>query len=137
MSDNQLKILSIENDEFMKIFLKDIFWIHGANKEDLNIFGNLKKAREFLKNPENKPDIILMGIGLPEEDGEKIDVKNGFRFLEDLKSNPETKDIKVIIFSNFGDKEIKEKALKMGVCKFLVKGEYLPQDILKIIRESC
>jgi DNA-binding NarL/FixJ family response regulator len=137
MNDKPLKILSIDEDDFMRIFIRDVFWIHGGSQDELYVFGNVKKAKEFLEKPENKPNLIFMGLGLPEEDGGKQDVENGFRFLKELKSNPETKNIKVIVFSHFADKEIKKKALELGACNFLVKGEHMPQDILRIIKETA
>lgn len=134
--DKPIKIVVIENDEFMKIFLKDVFWIHGDGRNKIHLFGSFNKAREFLKEPDNKPNLIISGLGLPEEDNGKPLIENGFCFFQELKSNPETKDIKIIVFSNFGDKEIEERAIKLGVDRFMVKGEYLPHEIIRIINEE-
>lgn len=132
----KIKIVAIENDEFMRIFLKDVFWIHGDGRNKIHLFGSFNKAREFLKEPGNKPNLIILGLELPEEDNGKSLTENSFRFLEELKSNPETEDVKIIVFSNFGDKEIEERAIKLGADRFMVKGEYLPREIIRIINEE-
>ena len=131
-----LKILIIEDDEFMRIFLKDVFWIHNGSGKELYLAGTLSQGRQIMNDPGFKPDIIFLDLRLPEKQGDTPELEGSFRFLEELKSNPQTKDIKVIIFSSFGDKEIKDRAMKLGAEKFLVKGEYLPQEILEIVRET-
>ncbi len=53
-----------------------------------------------------KIDLILLDILLPSEDGELK--KMGFVFLKDLKANPKTKDIPVVILTNleaYSDKQ--------------------------------
>jgi len=134
--EKPIKILSVEDDEFMRIFLKDVFWLHGiSNNFQFNVVENIKKAEDCVANPETKPDLIFLDVVLPDHIGGTLDKEGGLRFLQELKSNPETKNIKVVIFSAYGDKEIKEKALKLGAEKYLLKGENLPQDLIRIAQE--
>lgn len=138
MNNKPIKILSIEDDEFMRIFLKDVFWIHGMKGNDnfeFSIVSDFKKAREVLSDPANRPDVILLDLMMADKEGGMVDREAGFRFLEEIKAQKETKSIKVIIFSGFSDKEIKEKAEKLGADKFLVKGEYLPTELIRAIHE--
>lgn len=130
-----IKILSIEDDEFMRIFLKDVFWMHGA-EFNFRIVDNFNHAKELIKNPETKPDLLLLDLRLPEEAGEKPSINNALNFLENFKLDSKTKNIKVIVFSGYGDREIKAKALKLGAEKFLLKGKHLPQELIKVIREA-
>lgn len=137
MNDNRpIKILSIEDDEFMRIFLKDIFWIHGPrnNIEFVNV-KNIKEAEEMLNNKKFAPDLIFLDLMLPNEENGKADMAASFQFLEKLKANLETKDIKVVIFSGYSDKEIKKRVLSLGADKFLLKGEYLPHELIKVVQE--
>ncbi|MFA4890094.1 MAG: response regulator [Candidatus Paceibacterota bacterium] len=136
--NKSIKILSIEDDEFMRIFLKDVFWIHGMKGDDnfeFSIVGDFKKAREILSDPANRPDVILLDLMMADKEGGMVDREAGFHFLEELKGAEKTKGIKIIIFSGFSDKEIKEKAEKLGADKFLVKGEYMPTELIRAIHE--
>jgi CheY-like chemotaxis protein len=134
-----IKILSVEDDEFMRIFLKDVFWLHGRgngfNACEFEMVDNVRDAEEKIADPEAKPDLIFLDLMLPQAQEGVLDREAGFKFLKKIKSNPKTKDIKIIIFSAYKDKELQEKALKLGAEKFLLKGEHLPQDLIKIAHE--
>ncbi len=134
--DKPIKILSVEDDEFMRIFLKDVFWLHEfSHNFQFNIVENIKKAEDCLTNPETKPDLIFLDVMLPDRADDPLNKEGGLHFLQRLKSNPETKNIKVVVFSAYGDREIKEKALKLGAEKYLLKGENLPQDLIEVAKE--
>jgi DNA-binding NarL/FixJ family response regulator len=138
MAKEEIKILSIEDDEFMRIFLKDVFWVHGMQAKDdvkLTMVDSFKKVKDILCDPSTRPDIILLDLMVPDENEGIVDREAGFHFLEEIKTNKDTKDIKVIIFSGFSDKEIKDKATKLGADRFLVKGEYLPKELINAIHE--
>lgn len=75
-----------------------------------------------------KPDAVVLDIQLPG--------KNGFEILEEIKSDPTTKAIPVIMFSNFGSEEDKQRAKALGAEAFFVKAvtgisEFV-QEVLKI-----
>ena len=72
------------------------------------------------------PDIILLDIMMP-----KID---GFEVLENLKKNPLTKSIPVLIFSNFSQKEQKEKGIALGAADYFVKTNYTPAQVLEKVK---
>lgn len=137
MNEKPIKILSIEDDEFMRIFLKDIFWIHGSkNNIEFASVENVKKAEEILEDKKFMPNLIFLDLVLPdEESGKAATMASAFQFLEKLKANPQTKDVKVIVFSGYSDKEIRKRALSLGAEKFLLKGEYLPHELIKIVQE--
>lgn len=83
------------------------------------------QAFDILKN--EKPDIIILDILLPG--------KNGFEILDELKKNEDTKDIPVIILSNFGQKEEIEKGLGLGAEKYLVKATLTLDEILTQVND--
>ena len=134
MNSTPLKILAIDDDEFIRIFMKDVFWIYGKTADTFTIVSDLKKAKAFLSDPKTKPNLIFLDLRLPNEDGGAPDMENSFKFLEGLKKTESTKNIKVIVFSSFGDKEIQDHVLKLGADKFMIKGEYLPQEIMEEAR---
>lgn len=66
------------------------------------------------------PDFIYLDIRLPRIDG--------FEVLERLRANPETAAIPVIILTNFGEPEFRERGLKLGALEFLVKADTNPSS---------
>jgi len=84
-------------------------------------FQGLKLAKK------EKPDLILLDILLPSE--------NGIYFLGQLGQDSEISKIPVIVFSNYDDEETKNLALKMGAKEYLLKIDYTPKQIIeKIIK---
>jgi DNA-binding response OmpR family regulator len=67
------------------------------------------------------PDFIYLDIRLPRIDG--------FEVLERLRANPETAAIPVIILTNFGEPEFRERGLKLGALEFLVKADTTPSSL--------
>lgn len=120
----------------MRIFLKDIFWIHGSKGNiEFTSVKNIKEAEETMKNKNFAPNLIFLDLLLPGEESGKNDMAASFQFLEKLKADPQTQDIKVVVFSGYSDREIKKRALSLGADKFLLKGEYLPHELIKIVQE--
>ncbi|MBP7859480.1 response regulator [Patescibacteria group bacterium] len=67
------------------------------------------------------PDIILLDIQLPTIDGLSV--------LADLKKNEKTKNIKVLMLSNYANEENIEKALSMGAVDFIPKHRIVPEEL--------
>jgi len=74
-----------------------------------------------------KPEIIFLDILLPG--------MNGYEILERLKSEEATKNIPVIILSNFGQKSEIEKGLKLGAEKFLIKATITLDEVFREAEE--
>src|SRR3990172_3060965 len=68
------------------------------------------------------PDFILLDMLLPKMKG--IDV------LERLMTEPNSKDIAVIILTNVTEREEADKALKLGAKEYLAKAMHSPEDIV-------
>jgi DNA-binding response OmpR family regulator len=79
----------------------------------------LKIAKEF------KPALILLDLILPKKDG--------FETLKELKADPETKDIPVIILTNLETSDDVEKALSLGATNYLIKANYELSEVVKKI----
>lgn len=77
--------------------------VHGVSDGD--------KMRDFLKK--TIPDIILMDVNLPEEDG--------FELTKELKTYPSTKDIPVIFLTVHNTKADVIHAIKSGGSDYIVK----------------
>lgn len=74
-----------------------------------------------------KPQLVLLDLIMPN--------KNGFQVLEEAKSDPELKDIRVIVFSNLNQEEDRERAQKLGAVDFWVKSDIAINDVVGKINQ--
>ena len=102
------KIFIAEDDAFIGSLLVKKFESAGAVVLTGN---NGDTAAENIKK--EKPNVVLLDILLPGADG--------FQILQQLKADPETKNIPVIMLSNLAEKVQIDKAKKYGAATFLVK----------------
>ncbi len=80
------------------------------------------------KLKDKKFDCLLLDIVLPQIDG--------WRVLRELKRNNEkTKNLKIIILSNLGQREEVEKGMRMGAAKYLIKSRYTPSEVVEEIKK--
>ncbi|MBI2056067.1 MAG: response regulator [Candidatus Sungbacteria bacterium] len=71
------------------------------------------------------PDLILLDLILPKKDG--------FEVLKDLKADPATQTIPVIILSNLAESADVERALTLGARTYLVKTNYRLEEVVEKI----
>ena len=85
---------------------------------------NAKTGKEVLKlAAEQKFDLVLLDMVLPEMSG--MDV------LKELRTSGNyDKDLKVIVFSNLGEAEIRQEALKNGASGFIEKAQFGPSELV-------
>ena len=115
-------ILLVEDERILAQMYKDKFEEAGYPTD---VIFSAEEAFDFLKN--NKPDLILLDILLPKQ--------NGVALLEALKEMPGISEIPVVALSNYDDPETKKKAFKMGVREYLLKTQYTPQELLSRIKK--
>ena len=72
---------------------------------------------------ESPPDIIFLDTRLPKMDG--------FAVLERLRSADRTREIPVIILSNYGERELVDRGLKLGALEYLIKSQTTPANLSK------
>jgi len=80
----------------------------------------LDKARS------GKPTLILLDIMMPK--------LNGLQVLERLKSDPELKDIPVIVLTNLAGNNDVQTALTLGAVRYIIKSENRPKQVEEIVR---
>lgn len=115
------KLLIVEDDEMISCMYKTKFEADGFECVTYNTgAGVLEVAKE------NKPDIILLDIMLPQVDG--------FSILKELKSST-LKKIPVIMLTNLGTEEDKKKGEKLGAAGYLVKASLTPAQLSEKIKE--
>jgi two-component system cell cycle response regulator len=115
-----MKVLFVEDDPIQvmvigsKFKLEKIDYVSANNSEDA-----LRLAAE------EKPDIILLDLLLGGE--------NGLDVLESLKASKKTKDIPVIVFTNYAEKESMKKAEELGALDFIIKAGVTPKKMVEIV----
>lgn len=118
MTETTHKVLIIEDDAFLHELCKKKFI-----KEGYQVISAFNGTDGLVKAPQEKPDIILLDLLLPEMDG--LDL------LKQLKEQTETKNIPVIITSNYSDRERVQKGLDLGAKDYIIKAHFTPDDIVK------
>lgn len=116
------KILIIEDEKILAEMYHDGFTQAGF--EVVMAYSAEEAIEAALKE---KPDLILLDILLPRE--------NGIGFLGKLRKNPKIASIKVVAFSNYDDPDTKKEALEFGVEDYLIKTNYTPQEIIEKIKD--
>ena len=115
------KILIIEDEKILAQMYKDKF-IQAGFKVSLAF--DSKEGLEITKR--EKPDLILLDILLPREDG--------IIFLNWLKNEPKISSIPVVVVSNYDDPKTKKEAFKLGVKDYLIKSNYTPEEVVQKIK---
>ena len=103
------KILIVEDELPFRQIYRDAMHMYGYNAIEAE---DGEEALRFVKV--YKPDLVLLDLILPK--------KNGFDVLRELKSDDETKDIPVIVYSILEDKAEIERAMKLGANDYTFKG---------------
>ena len=76
----------------------------------------------------NTVDLVLLDLIMPK--------MSGLEALEQIKADPRTKDIPVIILSNLGQESDMERGLAMGAVDYLIKNEAKPIDVAERIQAT-
>ena len=119
---NKPKILLIEDDTDQIFLYQSKFEIEGFE------FFSVRTGAEGLEMAKNKkPDLILLDLVLIAESG--VDV------LADLKKDPSTESIPVIILTNLVKEDIIEKTKNLGAADFIVKTNMMPSEVVKRVRK--
>ena len=102
------RVLSIEDDAAMGQFLRAVFTVQGFTF-DLATDGRqgLTLARD------RRPDLVILDLLMP--------YKDGFEVLRELKEDPATQPIPIIILSSSSREEDMVKALNAGADDFVTK----------------
>ncbi len=116
------KILLVEDDPFLiNIYVKKL---KGAGFE-VKVVKDGKQALSALGK--EIPDLLILDLVLPE--------MTGWRVLREVKKDLKFKDLKIVIFSNLGQKEQVEQGLKLGAVKYLIKAHYKPSEVVEEIKK--
>ncbi len=119
-------ILLVEDDPF----ISDIY-SRSFSKENFKVDMAVDGQMALEKIRDNPPDLLVLDIDLP-----KI---NGCEILKKLRSEPKTKNLKVIVLSNYPDKDINKKYNinldSFGIIKHFLKIEAPVDQIVREVKE--
>src|SRR3989304_7717333 len=110
------KVLIIEDDIALYNMYSTELSLKGY--EVLNVSDGSKAFEEAKKE---KPDLVLLDVMLPQ--------KNGLAILEELKSNEDTRDIRVVMLTNYGTDENISKAVELGAEDYIMKYNIVPSEL--------
>jgi DNA-binding response OmpR family regulator len=120
------KILLVEDDPFLIDIYQKKLRDSGFKVE---VAKDGERALEILK--EKNFDLMLLDIVLPKIDGWKI--------LEELgemkKEKKDLEKMKIIIWSNLGEKEDIKKGLSLGATSYLIKANFTPSEVVREIEK--
>jgi PleD family two-component response regulator len=54
---------------------------------------------------------------------------DGFEVLKRMRTNEKTKNIPVVILSNFDEQDLIEKGMTLGASEYLIKSQFTPEEI--------
>lgn len=115
-----MKILILEDDKFLnKVYGQ--FLKREQYEIDFMLTGKgvLERTKSF------EPDLIIMDIIMPEEDG--------FQAIDELKKDDKTKNIPIVVITALSQKEDLDKLLELGAAECFVKTDIEFKEIVKII----
>lgn len=115
------KILIIEDDTTLLKAYQEMFKL-----ERISVVGATTGQKGLMCVSSEKPDLILLDIMLPGG-------MNGFDVLEQLKRNPVTRQIPVIVLTNLDSEEKTAKAID-GTA-YLIKANTTKDEIVKSVME--
>jgi DNA-binding response OmpR family regulator len=119
--DINLKVLLVEDDPFLSNLLKV-----RLQKENVDVV-LARDGEEALKRiEENKPGLVLLDLILPK--------KSGFEILEKVSTDPQLKDMPIIILSNLGQTSDIQRGKELGAVEYYVKAKISIDDLVGKIK---
>ena len=121
MAENKTKILVVEDEEILLTALSE-----ELKQEGFDVVGAKDGVEGVEKAGSEKPDLILLDLVMPRLDG--------IGALKQMKENPDTKDIPVVILTNLSDYDKVSDALSLGAMDYLVKANYRLEELVTKIK---
>lgn len=115
------KVLLVEDEKMLADMYQAKF-----TKEGLEVIKAEDGAKGLELAKQHKPDIILLDIILPKLDG--------FAVLKELKKDPMTSDIHVLLLTNLGQEEDVSKGQKLGADDYFIKANHTPAEIVEKVK---
>ncbi len=116
------KIVCAEDDKLISTSL-----VEGFTAAGFEVTAAADGEEAVAKIKEVKPDVVLLDIMMPKLDG--------YGVVWELKSDPATASIPVIMLTNLSDSDTLSKILEAGVTDYLLKSEQTIDQIVVKVNE--
>lgn len=116
------KVLIAEDDPFLSKMYQKKFELGGF---DVVVVSDGELA--VAKMTEWKPNIVVMDVMMPK--------LSGFEAMKNAKSIASIKNIPVVILTNLGNPEDREKAMELGAIDYLVKSDLTPAEVVEKVTD--
>lgn len=116
------KILLIEDDDFIREMYASELTKNGF---EVSAFPNGEKGLDVLRM--GQFDLVLLDIMLPGISGLEI--------LKQLKQDPKTKQLKVVLLTNLGHETVIKQGFELGAIGYLIKSAYNPDQIINEVKD--
>jgi DNA-binding response OmpR family regulator len=113
---DRVRVLFVEDDPSVAQMYKLKLELDGY---DVEVASDGEKALEIARR--DRPDIIFLDIRLPKLDG--------FGVLEALRGEPKTERLPVVILSNYSERQLIDRGLKLGALDYLIKTQTTPAHL--------
>jgi len=111
-----VRVLFVEDDPSVAQMYKLKLELDGY---DVVVAPDGEKALELARS--DRPDIVFLDIRLPKLDG--------FGVLEALRNEPKTERLPVVILSNYSERELIDRGLRLGALDYLIKTQTTPAHL--------
>lgn len=74
------------------------------------------------------PDIVLMDLILPK--------MTGFEVISEMRTDPAVRDVPVVVLTNLGQDEDKQRAFDLGALKFMIKSDLSINEVVASVKEA-
>jgi len=120
----QKKVLIIEDDDFLRgLIAKKL------EKADYAVAVAVEGEEALPVTQKEKPDLVILDLMLPKKDG--------FEVLKELKADPGTALIPVIILTNLGQEKDFEQGKMLGAQDYFIKAQVNLDEIVNKVYQLC
>jgi two-component system alkaline phosphatase synthesis response regulator PhoP len=114
-------VLIVEDDPFYSSIYKT-----KVEKEGIQSVLVHDGAAAMAAVQKKKPSLIVLDLIMPGKDG--------FQVLEELKADPNSKDIVILVLSNLSQEEDIRRVMDMGATEYLIKSNIPLGDLIQKIK---
>ncbi len=115
------KLLVVEDDPLLSRMYQIIF---SSNAYEVSIATDGADGLDQIRSW--KPDLVLLDIMMPK--------LNGMEVLKKIKSDPEVRNIPVVVLTNLAGNTDVQAALELGAVRYIIKSENKPKVVEEIVR---